>query len=331
MELSFCRKVGQFMAVHGWILHTGAAQGADQSFAMGAFRAGGRVMLHLPWATYEREWITQMRKHFAHCIRTQVVDDCAQYEKALDSVEAFHPRGAHLGRGPRMLHARNYTILSPEPNQFVRFVLAFPENGSGGTMQGVRIADTLSVPVIRADQLTPEEAKSAVVHVVRGDAPADTTLADAQATVAKALREPSEGIDCPCCGQKVQLYRRPLNSEMARWLIVLTRLHLAADRGWVNVKDGPLKATRGGDYGKLLHWGLIEQRPNTDPKKRTSGFWRPTQKGVQFAKNELSVPSHVYIYNNQARGFSDTAVTIVDALGVKFSYPELLQMPLEDR
>jgi hypothetical protein len=158
------------MAVHGWILHTGAAPGADQSFAMGAFRAGGRVMLHLPWATYEREWITQMRKHYARCIRIQVVDDCAQYEKALDSVEAFHPRGAHLGRGPRMLHARNYTILSPEPEQFVKFVLAVPKNNSGGTMQGLRVAKALSVPSLHVGQLSFEETRGHLEIYVRKEA-----------------------------------------------------------------------------------------------------------------------------------------------------------------
>tara|TARA_Y100000590_G_C15471202_1_gene920230 strand:+ start:32 stop:556 length:525 start_codon:yes stop_codon:yes gene_type:complete len=141
-------------------------------------------------------------------------------------------------------------------------------------------------------------------------------LAEARAEV-EAGR--AEGIECPCCEQFCRIYRRKLNNEMARWLIWLVR----QGSGWVDVKKSNV---RGGDYGKLIHWQLVEQKRNADTAKRTSGLWRHTQAGADFAHGRSRVPSHVFIYNNAPVGFSDLTIDIREALGRGFDYADLMRV-----
>ena len=149
-----------------------------------------------------------------------------------------------------------------------------------------------------------------------------TTIAQARRSVMSNIEE---GTTCPCCDQYCRLYKRKLNSGMAAGLVWLVRQYLK-DRQWVDI---PNRAPRfllrtGGQFSVLAHWGLIEQRINEDDKKRTSGFWRPTKKGIDFVKRRISVPSHVHLYNNEVRGWSDKNLDIDAALGKKFSYKELM-------
>ena len=130
-----------------------------------------------------------------------------------------------------------------------------------------------------------------------------------------------DGSTCPCCGQYVRVYKRKLNSIMAKWLIWLVRRDRSSDELWHDIRRA---AVRGGDYAKLLHWGLVAHKQNTDPSKRTSGLWRPTSIGVQFALNQCRAPSHVHIYNNRPVAFSTRSVSIVEALGARFDYQELM-------
>jgi hypothetical protein len=145
------------------------------------------------------------------------------------------------------------------------------------------------------------------------------------ATMLKAENDKS-GTACPCCGQWCKLYRRTLNASMARFLIWLVRSYQDNPR-WVTIKEFPLMSNRrgGNDYSKLAHWKLIEQKANTDdPTKRTSGEWRPTPKGIEFAHQRISVPNAVFLYDGICQGFSDKSTDIVAALGKEFNYQELM-------
>jgi hypothetical protein len=133
-----------------------------------------------------------------------------------------------------------------------------------------------------------------------------------------------DGLHCPCCGQYAKRYKRNINSQMAQWLIWLVQQ--SRDDAWVDVKEADL---RGGDYAKLQHWNLVERRVNEDPEKRTSGLWRPTPKGVQFAKGEISLPQYVLLYNNEVLGHTGNLIGIRAALGTKFDYDELMQQTQE--
>ena len=50
----------------------------------------------------------------------------------------------------------------------------------------------------------------------------------------------------------------------------------------------------------------------------------PTSLGVQFVECSLKVPSHVHLYDNSVVGWSDKMVTVVEALGKRFDYQELM-------
>jgi hypothetical protein len=160
-----------------------------------------------------------------------------------------------------------------------------------------------------------------------------------------------KGARCPCCKQYVKIYKRPLGAPMARWLIWLVRTWKYADKArygstprfsfdrrfeegtpngvWIDVRKSPV---RGGDYAKLSHWGLVEEKPHVPGTKKDngavdtkdSGMWRPTFKGIDFVYKRIEVPSHVILYDNIKLGETKTLITIVQALGKKHSYQELM-------
>lgn len=132
-----------------------------------------------------------------------------------------------------------------------------------------------------------------------------------------------EGITCPCCDQFCKLYKRKLNSGMARILIWLVKVY--DGKNWVNVPEqAPVFVRRSNEVSRLCLWGLARERPSEDPDQRNSGFYKPTRKGYQFVHRQISVPSHVHVYNNTIMGWSDKQIDIVACLGQKFSYRELM-------
>lgn len=135
--------------------------------------------------------------------------------------------------------------------------------------------------------------------------------------------ERERGTRCSCCGQHVKVYPRPVNSSMARWLIDLCRKTTVLADGsftWTNVK---VTKARGGDYAKLLYWGLIEKQTPADG--RNSGLFRPTAAGIEFAQRRTRVVQYIFLYNKQLLGWGGEFVDIVTALGKKFDYDALMR------
>ena len=143
------------------------------------------------------------------------------------------------------------------------------------------------------------------------------TLAEARQIVAGGVQE---GVTCPCCDQYIKRYKRALNSTMARFLIWLVRTSRDTPGGWVDIRRCPV---RGGDYAKLLHWGMVAHAEDKDGGKR-SGMWRPTEQGVEFAHSVTRVPSHVFLLTGQVDGWASTTTDIRGALGKRFDYLELM-------
>lgn len=134
-----------------------------------------------------------------------------------------------------------------------------------------------------------------------------------------------KGVRCPCCDQLVKLYKRPLYSTIAADLIRLYKLnhseyhHIAKILG--NNRSG------GGDFAKLIYWELVEEleKDPEDTTARTSGMWKITQKGKDFVKDMVNVPSHALIYDGRFLGFTKETIDIKQALGKKFDYEELMK------
>jgi hypothetical protein len=162
--LVLCYSIGAFLARLGWTLVTGAAKGADQAFAQGALSEGGEVILCLPWASYERDWVLSARVKGAR-VRVLKPDD----KDAFASVDAHHPAARYLSGSVRKLHARNHLVVHK-----AKFVMAFPQateaGGLGGTGQGIRVAQALGIRAVRLDN--PVEQRR-VRAILRGDNPED--------------------------------------------------------------------------------------------------------------------------------------------------------------
>ena len=134
------------------------------------------------------------------------------------------------------------------------------------------------------------------------------------------------GFRCKCCGQYCKIYTRKINSSMAAVLLLLWK-HAKTDYIHVeNFLKSINKAHLRADFHKLVWWTLLERkkelREDSSPR---NGFYKITGRGMAFAANALTVPKAVKIYNNQFQGFEGEEINILDALGTKFSYADLMQ------
>lgn len=152
-------------------------------------------------------------------------------------------------------------------------------------------------------------------------APMDDTasLGDARAWL---RLQTAKGAECPCCRQLVKVYRRKLNSSMARALIHFYR---NAGQGYFHA-DRLMKGRQGsrGDYVKLAGWDLIEPRKDDETEKKHSGWWRLTLAGIDFVMCLRRVPSHSIIYNGRVLRLEGEPTDIEQALGRHFDYRELM-------
>ena len=133
-----------------------------------------------------------------------------------------------------------------------------------------------------------------------------------------------EGVACPCCGQYAKVYYRKFNRNMARFLMSLAK-NSSVEKKWIHYKDCEYSSR---DYAGITYWGLASIRKSDGETKRSSGYWLPTKKGVDFINGKIEIPSHVIIFTNKIDwsrgGFSSTHISIEDALGEEFSFEELL-------
>lgn len=130
---------------------------------------------------------------------------------------------------------------------------------------------------------------------------------------------------CPCCDRVGRVYRRKLHSEMAAFLVRLVRRTEPGE--WIHIRDvvdAGAKATTDGAY--LKHWHLIE-KADADEDGPRGGLYRTTARGREFVEDVTRTePSHVVLYNNEVLAFDDDRpATILDALGSRFSYEELMR------
>jgi len=133
-----------------------------------------------------------------------------------------------------------------------------------------------------------------------------------------------EGVACPCCTQFAKIYRRRIHSTMARDLITAHRCEGLAP---FHVPTLLRRAASAGDFAKLAYWGLIAELPGRrDDGAKHAGWWQITDDGRRFVCNQLRVPKYARIYDGRLIALdSDETVSIVDALGTRFDYGELMR------
>lgn len=140
----------------------------------------------------------------------------------------------------------------------------------------------------------------------------------------KVHATPKDGCECPVCGRLAKVYKRAMNDKQALFLLTLLKRCLTEKgdgKGYVLVSWG---RTGNGDYSKLQHWGLIEKRRDDEKGAPNSGWWRVTTHGEEFARGQVAVARQVYLYQNEAVGFSEDEITIRQAARNRFNYEEIM-------
>jgi len=124
--------ISSVLTTNGYILRSGSAPGADQSFEKGVLNNNKQIFL--PWKNFENN------KSTYYTIS----------EEAYELAKKYHPRFTYLSQGAKKLIARNgYIILGYNLKEPVEFVVCWTPNGkiTGGTGQGLRIANDLEIPI----------------------------------------------------------------------------------------------------------------------------------------------------------------------------------------
>lgn len=132
----------------------------------------------------------------------------------------------------------------------------------------------------------------------------------------------AEGERCPCCTQFAKVYKRKITSTSAAALITLWR---AAGPTWAHLPT--VLDRKQADEAKLLHWGLLEGETISRPDGGRAGWWRVTELGAAFVRGEVRVQKYCLIYDSRCLGLDGPDVSIVDCLGDRFDYAELLALP----
>lgn len=126
---------------------------------------------------------------------------------------------------------------------------------------------------------------------------------------------------CECCGQKMMVYRRNIRKNMIPGLIVLL--------DGIPRKTIELGLSEGArsDFTTLRFWGLIYRDLNKDRTK-----WMLTQRGKLFLQGKTKISKYVYIYNNQAKRYSEENVWVQDIYYEKIDIDSVLEhaRPVEE-
>ena len=135
-------------------------------------------------------------------------------------------------------------------------------------------------------------------------------------------RHIDKGAKCPCCHQFSKVYRRTINSSMAFGLIEFYRHHRT---DWGHAPSTGAVAQLGGEFARLELWGLVKEAEERREDGGRVGWWRITDKGIAFLRNEIRVPKYAKIYDGRLLDLDyTTMVSITDALGTKFNYRDLM-------
>jgi hypothetical protein len=146
-------------------------------------------------------------------------------------------------------------------------------------------------------------------------------------------RNQTFAVRCPCCQRDGVVYWRKLNSGMCLVLINMAKaLHKGnkKEHAWLSLEEFfPKGSQKHRDWTMMRHWTLIEPQDTRTATENAPGVWRITPAGHGFLKTTWNVASHGAFYENNPLRWSDRKVSILQALGKRFDYYELMQgLPL---
>lgn len=154
--------------------------------------------------------------------------------------------------------------------------------------------------------------------------------------IREALRaEWDEGTECPCCSQRVKLYRRRVNSGMAEILVGLARetirRRISPDhRPYIHIEQDLVRGNErlqgARDWSTLKFWGLIEPLGDGAARK-AAGEWRITPAGLWVVEHpdRALMADYILVFNDKPRGQSEEKRSLADALQRPFKLEELVR------
>lgn len=149
----------------------------------------------------------------------------------------------------------------------------------------------------------------------------EMTLVEARTEL---LHRIPEGERCPVCTQFAKMYRRKVNSSMAAGLIEMYKA-FGTELGYLQDVRRKTKATDNREESKLRYWGLVVEDDSRRSDGGRTGWWRVTPKGEQWVLGTSTVPKYAHLYDGECLGLGGDQVTIMDALGQKFDYHDLMK------
>ena len=135
--LTLFNTIGEYLAREGYILRSGAAQGADSAFEMGCDKVQGLKEIYIPWPNFNNRF-------------NRRIPDLVLKKEAFEIAQKFHPKWHVLSDAAKKLIARNtHQILGYDLNEPSNFVICYTDGGKGGggTGQALRIAKHHKIPI----------------------------------------------------------------------------------------------------------------------------------------------------------------------------------------
>lgn len=134
--LKLMSKIGKYLALKGYALRSGGANGADTAFEIGCDEGKGIKEIFIPW-----ERFNDRINAIVPNITPEIYKEVAEIHSAWDK----------CSYGARKLHCRNYfqvNGIGGEPMS--SFVICWTPSGKevGGTAMAIRLAKKRGIPVI---------------------------------------------------------------------------------------------------------------------------------------------------------------------------------------
>ena len=136
-QLNWMTKITTYLYSLGFILNSGAAEGADKAFEKGVPQ-GSKANIFIPWYGYNKR-------------TTNVI--CDLHSKHFALAESLHPAWNKCSLGVKKLHARNtQQVLGKELQTPVKLLIAYAKEikgvPQGGTATAIKLAQINNIPVI---------------------------------------------------------------------------------------------------------------------------------------------------------------------------------------
>lgn len=138
--------IASLMALKGYVLRSGAAEGADTAFEIGCDKVEGRGEIYIPWKSFGTGSPRKDKPYY--------VPSPEQQERARQVLigRGIIPHFDSMSAGPQKLHARNfYQVLGKGKKSVccifyanVDWITGDPE---GGTASAVKLCKSLGIPV----------------------------------------------------------------------------------------------------------------------------------------------------------------------------------------